>query len=81
MLNLLINVLDFLILPKIVEKRIIRLFDFISQQNFHFTTSTAYSSSSESIAKRVGHALSNLTTAMLLLLQPHSAEQLGRKPT
>ena len=35
------------LLPKIVEKLIKRLFDFLSQQKFHFTTSSAYSLSSE----------------------------------
>ena len=39
-------------LPKIVEELIIRLFDFLSQQEFHFTTSSAYSSSSEVNCKK-----------------------------
>ncbi len=29
----------------------------------------------------VGRGCSNMTTAMLLLLQPHGAEQLAKKPT
>ncbi len=32
---------SFLILPKIVEKLFIRLFDFLPQQKFHFTTSSS----------------------------------------
>ena len=63
-------------LPKIVEKLIIRLFDFLSQQKFHFTSSSSYSSSLEVNCKRVGRGCSNLTTAMLSLLQRHGAEQL-----
>ena len=75
------QVLAFLMLPKVVEKLVIRLFDFLSQQKFHFTTSNAYSLSSEVNFKKVGHGCSNLTTAVLLLLQPHGAEQLAKKPT
>ena len=58
-------------LPKIVGKLIIRLFDFLSQQKqkFHFTTSSAYFSSSEvNCKKSVMGGCFNLTTAMLLLL-------------
>ena len=45
MLTILIDVLAFIMLPKIVEKLIIRLFDFLSQQKFYFTTTNMYSSS------------------------------------
>ena len=62
-------------LPKIIEKLIIRLFDFLS----HFTTLMRTLRVQRSIAKRVGRGCSNLTTAMLLLLQPHGAEQLARR--
>ena len=33
------------------------------------------------LQKKIGRGCSNLTTAMLLLLQPHEAEQLAKKPT
>ena len=70
-----------LLLPKIVEKLIIKMFDFQSQQTFHFTTSIVSSSSSEVDCKNGWHVYSNLTIAMLLLLQPHGAEQLAKMPT
>ena len=68
-------------LPEIVEELIIKLLDFLSQQKFHFTTSAHTLRVWRSIAKRVGRGCSNLTAAMLLLLQPHGAEQLAKKPT
>ena len=52
LLTTLIYVLAFLMLLKFVEKLIIRLFDFLSRQKFHFTTSSAYSSSSEVNCKK-----------------------------
>ena len=80
-LTILKNILAFLMLPKIVEKIIIRLFDFLSQQKFYFTTSCAYSLTLEVNYKKIfGSSCPNLTTAMLLLLLPHGAEQLTKKP-
>ena len=68
-------------LPEIVEKLIKRLFDFLSQQKFHFTNFEHVLLSSEVNCKKiVGSGCSNLTTPMLLLLQPHGAEWLAKKP-
>ena len=72
-------------LPNIAEKLIIRMFNVLSQQKFYFTTSSVFRACSLQvqgpIAKKFGRGSFNLTTAMLLLLQLHGAEQEAKKRT
>ena len=65
-------------LLKIVEKLIIRLFDFLAQNASQLRTRVLRVR--RLIAEGVGRGRSNLTIAMLKL-QPHGAEQLAKQPT